>query len=173
MAVGFCDKQIVSCFHCKALICHASQPFKLFLMLKHSLSVFATHILYIAILYGIWGVVQRGKYGYMKWDNESIVKQIQTGQGNRQELLERLWTDNLGLIRKIIHKLTGLQYGYPPDREDFGDMEQQAFIGIMDSVQHYDSTRGKNSLRLRITISSSAFTGIMISPGKRSASRSI
>lgn len=109
----------------------------------------------------------------MEWDNESIVKQIQTGQGNRQELLERLWADNLGLIRKIIHRLTGLQYGYPPDREDFEDLEQQAFIGIMDSVQHYDSTRGKNSLRLRITISSSAFTGIMISPGKRSASRPI
>lgn len=41
----------------------------------------------------------------MEWDNESIVKQIQSGQGNRQELLERLWTDNLGLIRKIIHRL--------------------------------------------------------------------
>lgn len=79
----------------------------------------------------------------MEWDNESIVKQIQSGQGNRQELLERLWTDNLGLIRKIIHRLTGLQYGYPPDREDFEDLEQQAFIGIMDSVQHYDSTRGE------------------------------
>ena len=35
---------------------------------------------------------------------------------------------------------SGLQYGYPPDREDFEDLEQQAFIGIMDSVQHYDST---------------------------------
>ena len=79
----------------------------------------------------------------MEWDNESIVKQIQTEQGNRQELLERLWTDNLGLIRKIIHRLTGLQYGYPPDREDFEDLEQQAFIGIMDSVQHYDSKRGE------------------------------
>jgi len=50
----------------------------------------------------------------MEWDNESIVKQLQAGQGNREELLERLWTDNLGLIRKIIHRLTGLQYGYPP-----------------------------------------------------------
>lgn len=76
----------------------------------------------------------------MEWDNESIVKQIQTGQGNREELLEKLWTDNLGLIRKIIHKLTGLQYGYPPDKEDFEDLEQQAFIGIMESVKHYDSS---------------------------------
>lgn len=108
----------------------------------------------------------------MEWDNESIVKQIQSGQGNRQELLERLWTDNLGLIRKIIHRLTGLQYGYPPDREDFEDLEQQAFIGIMDSVT-MTAQGEKNSLRLRITTSSSAFTGIMISPGKRSASRPI
>lgn len=78
----------------------------------------------------------------MEWDNESIVKQIQTGQGNRQELLERLWTDNLGLIRKIIHRLTGLQYGYPPDREDFEDLEQQAFLGILESIRYYDSSQG-------------------------------
>lgn len=78
----------------------------------------------------------------MEWDNESIVIQIQKGQGNRNELLEKLWLDNLGLIRKIIHQLTGLQYGYPPDREDFEDLEQQAFLGILESVKHYDSTQG-------------------------------
>lgn len=77
----------------------------------------------------------------MEWDNESLVKQIQTGQGNREELLERLWIDNLGLIRKIIHRLTGLQYGYLPDKEDFEDLEQQAFIGIMDAIRYYDSSR--------------------------------
>lgn len=77
-----------------------------------------------------------------QWDNESIVIQIQTGQGNREELLERLWTDNLGLIRKIIHRLTGLQYGYPPDKEDFEDLEQQAFIGIMESTRYYDGNKG-------------------------------
>jgi len=76
-----------------------------------------------------------------RWDNESIVIQIQTGQGNREELLERLWTDNLGLVRKIIHRLTGLQYGYPPDKEDFEDLEQQAFIGILESVRYYESSR--------------------------------
>lgn len=77
-----------------------------------------------------------------QWDNESIVIQIQTGQGNREELLERLWADNLGLVRKIIHRLTGLQYGYPPYKEDFEDLEQQAFIGLLDSVHRYDSTKG-------------------------------
>ncbi|MCM1543102.1 MAG: sigma-70 family RNA polymerase sigma factor [Blautia sp.] len=84
----------------------------------------------------------------MEWDNESIVKQIQAGEGNREELLEKLWTDNLGLIRKIIHRLTGLQYGYPPDREDFEDLEQQAFIGIMESIHIFDSTRGNKFFTL-------------------------
>lgn len=78
----------------------------------------------------------------MEWDNESIVKQIQTGQGNRNELLERLWTDNIGLIRKIIHELTGLDRGKWSDIQDFEDLEQQAFLGIMDCIQHFDSAKG-------------------------------
>lgn len=78
----------------------------------------------------------------MERDNESIVNQIQTGQGNRNELLERLWTDNIGLIRKIIHELTGLDRGKWSDRQDFEDLEQQAFIGIMESVHRYYSTKG-------------------------------
>lgn len=78
----------------------------------------------------------------MEWDNESIVIQIQTGQGNREELLERLWTDNLGLIRKIIHRTTGLEREKWSDRQDFEDLEQQAFIGLLDSIHRYDSTKG-------------------------------
>lgn len=78
----------------------------------------------------------------MEWNNESIVRQIQEGQGNRNELLEKLWVDNLGLIQKIIHKLTGLDRDRYPDRQDFEDLEQQAFIGIMESINHYDSTKG-------------------------------
>lgn len=104
------------------------------------LSVFATHILYIAI-YTLLKTLQEGNS--MEWDNESIVKQIQSEEGNQEEFLKKLWTDNLGLVRKIIHRLTGLQYGYPPDKEDFEDLEQQAFIGIMDSIRHYDSTKGE------------------------------
>ena len=77
----------------------------------------------------------------MEWDNESLVKQIQTGQGNRNELLERLWTDNIRLIRKIIHEMTGLER--ERDRQDFEDLEQQAFLGIMDCIQRFDSSRGK------------------------------
>ena len=78
----------------------------------------------------------------MEWDNESIVKQIQTGQGNRNELLERLWTDNLGLIRKIIHDMTGLEREKWSDRYDFEDLEQQAFLGIMDCLHRFDSSQG-------------------------------
>lgn len=78
----------------------------------------------------------------MNWDNESIVKQIQTGQGNRNELLERLWTDNLSLIRKIIHELTGLEHWKWSDRQDFEDLEQQAFLGLLDCIPHFDSTKG-------------------------------
>ena len=59
----------------------------------------------------------------MEWDNESIVRQIQEGQGNRNELLEKLWTDNLGLIRKIIHRLTGLDRENYQDRQDFEDFD--------------------------------------------------
>lgn len=77
----------------------------------------------------------------MEWDNESLVKQIQTGQGNRNELLERLWTDNIRLIRKIIHEMTGLER--EKDRQDFEDLEQQAFLGIMDSIPRFDSSQGK------------------------------
>lgn len=77
----------------------------------------------------------------MERDNESIVQQIQSGQGNRDKLLERLWTDNLGLIRKIIHNLTGLDRNNWNDRQDFEDLEQQAFIGIMESIPKYDSNQ--------------------------------
>lgn len=78
----------------------------------------------------------------MEWDNESIVKQIQTGQDNRNELLERLWTDNIRLIRKIIHEMTGLEREKWSDRQDFEDLEQQAFIGIMESVNLFDRSKG-------------------------------
>lgn len=78
----------------------------------------------------------------MEWDNESIVRQIQKGQGSRDELLEKLWTDNLGLIRKIIHEMTGLERGKWSDLQDFEDLEQQAFLGIMESIPQYDSEKG-------------------------------
>lgn len=72
--------------------------------------------------------------------NEKIVSQIQNGIGDRQELLSELWTCNLGLVKKIIHHCTGLQKDI--DRQDFEDLEQQAFIGIMCAMQKYDPAAG-------------------------------
>lgn len=72
--------------------------------------------------------------------NEEIVSQIQNGIGDRQELLAELWTCNLGLVQKIIHQSTGLQRDI--HRQDFEDLEQQAFIGIMLATQKYDSAAG-------------------------------
>lgn len=72
--------------------------------------------------------------------NEKIVSQIQNGIGDRHELLSELWTCNLGLVQKIIHHCTGLQKDI--DRQDFEDLEQQAFIGIMCAMQKYDPAAG-------------------------------
>lgn len=72
--------------------------------------------------------------------NEKIVSQIQNCTGDRQELLTELWISNLGLVQKIIHQATGLQRDI--HRQDFEDLEQQAFIGIMDAVQKYEPVAG-------------------------------
>lgn len=71
-------------------------------------------------------------------DNETIVKQIQNGQGDRKQLLELLWNQNIPLVRKIIHDSTGLDQW----DQDFEDLEQQAFIGIMESVYRFDFSQG-------------------------------
>lgn len=72
--------------------------------------------------------------------NEQIVSQIQSGVGDRQELLTELWVSNMGLVQKIIHQATGLQRNV--HRQDFEDLEQQAFIGIMEAVRRYDPAAG-------------------------------
>lgn len=75
-------------------------------------------------------------------DNEILVKQIQTGQGKRKELLERLWLDNLPLVQKIIHEMTGLERWKYSDIQDFEDLEQQAFLGILESIGKYEPDKG-------------------------------
>lgn len=75
-------------------------------------------------------------------DNETIVNKLKAGQGNREQLLEMLWTRNLGLIRKLIHGMTGLEHGKWSDKQDFEDLEQQAFLGILRAIPVYDSTKG-------------------------------
>lgn len=75
-------------------------------------------------------------------DNETIVHKLQAGQGNRQQLLKMLWIQNLGLVRKIIHGLTGLERNKLSDEQDFEDLEQQAFLGILQAIPVYDSEKG-------------------------------
>lgn len=72
-------------------------------------------------------------------DNETIVKRIQQGTGNRDELLEMLWNQNIRLVRKIIHESTGLDHW---KEQDFEDLEQQAFLGILESVSRFDFDQG-------------------------------
>lgn len=67
--------------------------------------------------------------------NEMLVEYIQKGI-NTRENLERLWIENIKLIRIIVTKLTGLN----DCDKDFEDMIQEAFIGFMEAVQRYDSS---------------------------------
>ena len=78
----------------------------------------------------------------MEWNNEEIVQQIQRNQEDKTELIEKLWLENLGLIRKIIKELTGLDYYVFADRQDFEDLEQQAFLGILEAISKFDSNTG-------------------------------
>lgn len=74
-----------------------------------------------------------------RMENETIVRMLQNGQGNQQQLLETLWLQNISLIRKIIHQSTGLDYWKD---QDFADLEQQAFLGILECVSRFDCCQG-------------------------------
>lgn len=73
-----------------------------------------------------------------KLDNETIVRQIQQGTGDREKLLETLWLQNISLVRKIIQESTGTERW----NQDFEDLEQQAFLGILESISRYDFSQG-------------------------------
>lgn len=73
-----------------------------------------------------------------RMENETIVKMLQNGQGNQQQLMEMLWNQNISLVRKIIHASTGMDQW----NQDFEDLEQQAFLGIMESINRYDFSQG-------------------------------
>ncbi len=75
-------------------------------------------------------------------DNETLAAKIRRGEGDRKELLEKLWCNNEGLVHKIVHELTGLESWKAADREDFEDMMQQAFIGIMEAAGSFDESQG-------------------------------
>lgn len=73
-----------------------------------------------------------------RMENEIIVKMLQDGQGDQQQLLEMLWKQNVSLVRKIIQESTGIERW----NQDFEDLEQQAFLGILESISRYDFSQG-------------------------------
>ena len=69
--------------------------------------------------------------------NEEQVKKIQTlerGAAESTRLIENLWVQNCGLVKTIVHNVTGLNAGEP----GFDDMEQQSFFGFHAAIYTYD-----------------------------------
>lgn len=68
-------------------------------------------------------------------NNEQLVARIQSGDNKAENMLQ-LWQQNYGFI----HKMAG-QYLRYAERDD---LEQEAYIGLCEAVQHYDSAAGAN-----------------------------
>lgn len=69
--------------------------------------------------------------------NEEQVKKIQAlerGAAESTRLIENLWVQNCGLVKTIVHNVTGLNAGEP----GFDDMEQQSFFGFHAAIYTYD-----------------------------------
>lgn len=65
--------------------------------------------------------------------NEEIVMLIQQGRDTKQNY-EKLYVKNLPVIHKLIKK-----YSY---YEDMQDLEQQAFLGLVDAAERYNENEG-------------------------------
>ena len=61
--------------------------------------------------------------------NEEIVTAIQTGSGERRQLLEQLYTQNARMIEKIIRRYK--------DVEELDDLRQEAFISIVEAAESW------------------------------------
>lgn len=68
--------------------------------------------------------------------NEEIIEQLQTNQGNRQQLLMQLWRQNQGLILQVIRPYMG------PAGNDAEDCWQNAFLGLCTAAERYDPSHG-------------------------------
>ena len=68
--------------------------------------------------------------------NEEIVVAIQSGTGNRQELLEQLYCQNYGMIETIVKKYSGI--------EDPEDLRQESFFGVVRAAEMWDPKREAN-----------------------------
>ena len=68
--------------------------------------------------------------------NEKIVIAIQTGTGEKRELLEQLYTQNAGMIERIVQRYRELE---EPD-----DLRQEAFFGIVRAAELWKPGKGAN-----------------------------
>lgn len=68
--------------------------------------------------------------------NEEIIEQLQTNQGNRQQLLMQLYSQNHGVIMQVIRPYIG----HAGNDED--DCLQNAFLGLCTAAERFDPTRG-------------------------------
>lgn len=69
-------------------------------------------------------------------DNERLVKLIKEGKDIKSNM-ERLYVQNKGLLYKIVKRYRNI------DRmTDIDDLMQQAYIGLVEAVEHYDPDKG-------------------------------
>lgn len=67
--------------------------------------------------------------------NEALVAAIRSGAGERSALMEQLYKQNEGLMRKIANKAA---YG----RDTFDDLMQEAYFALENAVEAFDASSG-------------------------------
>jgi RNA polymerase sigma factor (sigma-70 family) len=68
-----------------------------------------------------------------KTTNDELLMRLRSA-GDSSEVMARLWENNQGLIRMIVHNVTGLT-----EREEgFEDMVQQSYFGFASAAESYD-----------------------------------
>lgn len=72
-----------------------------------------------------------------KTTNEELLARLHF-DGDSGEVMAQLWERNQGLIRLIVHNVTGLT----KREEGFEDMVQQSYFGFAAAAQSYDASRG-------------------------------
>ena len=65
--------------------------------------------------------------------NEELCIAIQSGKGNKQELFEQLFNQNIGMIEMIIRRYQGI--------EDIEDLRQESYFGIVKAAELWDPGR--------------------------------
>ena len=72
-----------------------------------------------------------------KTTNDELLMRLRSA-GDSSEVMARLWENNQGLIRMIVHNVTGLT-----EREEgFEDMVQQSYFGFASAAESYDPASG-------------------------------